>query len=116
MFNWSLISQAHFLAVAACDGRNAPVLTLMGQITADQHWGLGTIAGTRFKGGWGPFPTGKYLQRQIGLITTPDGVSAVAIAAEPDSGSYGDGVHDLNAIAGFLAEHLTTLPSGRCPR
>jgi hypothetical protein len=112
--DWSLISQAHFLAVAACDGRNAPVLALMGQVAADQRWGLGTIPSTRFKGGWGPFPSGKYLHRQIGLIATPAGVSAVAVAAEPDSGSYIDGVHALNDIASWLSVHLTMLPSGRC--
>ncbi len=112
--DWSLSSQARFLAVAACDSRNAPVLALMGQVAADQRWGLGTITGTPFKGGWGPDPSGSYLHRQFGLITTPTGVSAVAVAAEPDSGSYADGVRNLNDVAAWLAEHLTMLPSGRC--
>lgn len=112
--DWSLIDQSHFLAAAACDGRNAPVLTLMGQVEADQQWGLGTIAGTRLKGGWGPSPSGKYLQRQVGLITTPAGFSAVAVAAEPYSGSYGDGIRSLDDVAHWLSDHLSILPSGQC--
>ncbi|MCW2526058.1 MAG: hypothetical protein JWM76_918, partial [Pseudonocardiales bacterium] len=112
--DWSLTDQAHFLAVAACDVRNSPVLTLMGQVVADQQWGLGTIAGARFKGGWGPFPSGKYLDRQIGWISTPAGLSAVAVAAEPYSGSSDDGVRSLNDIAAWLSDHVAMLPSGQC--
>jgi hypothetical protein len=111
---WSLTNQARFLAVAACDVRNAPVLTLMGQVIADQQWGMGTMAGTRFKGGWGPFPSGKYLDRQFGLVATPAGLTAVAVAAEPYSGSDNDGIRSLNEIATWLSGHLAMLPSGQC--
>jgi hypothetical protein len=112
--DWSLSEQVRFLSVAACDSRNAPVLTLMGHVAKDQRWGLGNIAGTRFKGGWGPSVSGAYLERQIGLIATPTGVSAVAVAAETTSGSYTDAVRDLNVIARWLLDHLAMLPSGHC--
>jgi hypothetical protein len=112
--DWPLIQQVRFLSVAACDSRNTPVLTLMGQIAQDQRWGLGTIARTKFKGGWGPSRAGKYLERQIGLVTTPTGTSAVAIAAEPYSGSSEDGITALNQIADWLTDHIVMLPSGRC--
>jgi hypothetical protein len=46
---------------------------LMGQATADQRWGLGTLPGARYKGGWGPSPDGRYLVRQIDIIDTPSG-------------------------------------------
>lgn len=111
---WSLTDQARFMSIAACDSRNSPVLTLMGEVEQGQRWGLGTVAGTPFKGGWGPSPSGKYLERQIGLITTPTGVSAVAVAAEPDSGSYTDGIRNLNEIAKWLLDHIAMLPSGHC--
>ncbi|MFN8033217.1 MAG: hypothetical protein U0Q47_07960 [Mycobacterium sp.] len=111
---WSLNDQAHFLAVAACDQRNVPVLTLMGQVDTSQLWGLGTLAGIRFKGGWGPYPSGRYLQRQMGLVTTPTGLSAVAIAAEPNSGTYNDAIRSLDSIASWLSRHLGMLPAGRC--
>jgi hypothetical protein len=112
---WPLTGQVRFLSVAACDSRNSQVLTLMGQIKPDQRWGLGTIAGARFKGGWGPSPADKYLARQMGLIITPTGTSAVAIAAEPYSGSLTDGIGALNRIAEWLSDHTVMLPSGRCP-
>jgi hypothetical protein len=113
--DWPLTAQAHFLSVASCESRNAPVLALMGQIANDQRWGLGTISGTRFKGGWGPSPSLKYLVRQMGLLITPTGISVAAIAAEPYSGSFADGISALNQIADWLADHIVALPSGRCP-
>ena len=60
----------------------------MGQVEPSQTWGIGGIPGSEFKGGWGPSPSGKYLVRQIGVLTTPAGNIAVAIAAEPESGSF----------------------------
>lgn len=113
--DWPLTQQLRFLSAAACDHRNIPVVSLMGQIEKDQRWGLGTIAGTKFKGGWGPSPEGKYLVRQMGLIATSAGVSAVAVAVEPYSGSLTDGIRALNQIAEWLADHIVTLPSARCP-
>lgn len=112
--DWPLTAQTRFLSVAACDSRNEPVLALMGRIEQAQRWGLGTIAGTRFKGGWGPYPSRKYLERQMGLITTPTGISAVAAAVEPHSGSFEDGVAALDQIADWLSDHIVMLPSGQC--
>ncbi|BDB41929.1 serine hydrolase [Mycobacterium kiyosense] len=51
---WSLANQAHFTANAFCDKRNDPIFDLMAQIQQQQTWGIGTMAGARFKGGWGP--------------------------------------------------------------
>ncbi|MFO7164081.1 serine hydrolase [Mycolicibacterium hassiacum] len=110
---WSLDHQATFLASAACDPRDQPVLELMGQIEPSQHWGLGQLPGARFKGGWGPSPEGAYLVRQYGVIG--DGSTVVAIAVEPASGSFDDGVQALTRIAQWLDERLAELPSGRCP-
>jgi hypothetical protein len=113
--DWPLINQARFMSWATCDDRNTPVLTLMGRIERDQRWGLGNIPGTRFKGGWGPSTTNKYLVRQMGLVTTPTGSSVVAVAAQPYSGAYNDGIRILNQVANWLADHIVALPSGRCP-
>jgi hypothetical protein len=112
--DWSLIDQSRFLSATACDSRNEPVLALMGQVIPKQRWGIGTIAGTRFKGGWGPSLTGRWLVRQFGLINTPDGVSVVAIAAEPGSGTIDDGIADLTEIAQWLQARIRSLPAGRC--
>jgi hypothetical protein len=112
--DWSLTDQARFLAFAACDNRNKLIFALMGQVEPDQRWGIGTVAGTRFKGGWGPSISGSYLVRQIGLLSGPNGTTAVAIAAQPASGSFADGTRDLTAISDWLSAHMTSLPAGHC--
>ncbi|MGH3970205.1 MAG: hypothetical protein ACRDTV_19320, partial [Mycobacterium sp.] len=104
--DWSLADQARFISRAVCDKRNAPIFDLMGHVEPDQSWGIGKIPGTQFKGGWGPSPTGKYLVRQIGILKTPTGRVAVAIAAEPASGSFADGTQDLTEVARWLTDHL----------
>lgn len=111
---WPLADQEHFLSQAACDARNTPVLQLMRHIEPSQRWGLGTLDGTEFKGGWGPSTAGKYLVRQFGLISTPDGGLAVALAAQPASGSFDDGIAVLNSIAKWISLHLQQLPAGNC--
>jgi hypothetical protein len=111
---WSPANQVRFLTNAFCDKRNDPVFTLMGEVDPQQSWGIGSIAGTQFKGGWGPSSQGKYLVRQFGVLTTPTGKIAVAIAAEPASGSFDDGRAALDKTATWLKDHLGQLPTGRC--
>lgn len=111
---WSLTDQEQFLAKAACDSRNASVLNLMMHIEADQRWGLGTIQGSAFKGGWGPSKLGKYLVRQFGIVRAPRGTFTVAMAAESVTGSFDDGVAALNAIARWVSSHLQQWPVGTC--
>jgi hypothetical protein len=112
--DWALANQVRFISYAACQGSDEPILNLMGEVETDQRWGLGTIVQTRFKGGWGPSPTGQYLVRQMGVLTTPAGQTAVAVAAQPASGSFNDGTQDLTEISTWLTQHLGALPVGRC--
>jgi hypothetical protein len=111
---WPLTDQVRFISVAFCDKANAPVFALMGQVQHDQSWGIGTVSGSRFKGGWGPSPTGGYLVRQVGVLNSPAGAIAVALAAQPASGQFDDGVAALTQMASWLTVHLTALPTGRC--
>jgi hypothetical protein len=113
---WSLANQIRFIAGAFCDRAYEPIFHLMSQVAPNQTWGIGDIPGAEFKGGWGPSPSGKYLVRQIGVLTTPAGNVAVAIAAEPASGSFDDGTHDLGEVAKWLIAHLGALPAGQCGR
>jgi hypothetical protein len=112
--DWPLTEQARFTSASFCDKANAPVFDLMGQIVAGQSWGIGNIPGTRYKGGWGPSPSGNYLVRQIGVLAGPNGMVAVALAAQPASGKFDDGVADLNEMANWLHNHLGALPAGHC--
>jgi len=111
---WSLVDQVKFTAGAFCNSANDPIFTLMTQVEADQKWGIGNVAGAPFKGGWGPSPAGKYLVRQFGVLSGPAGKVAVAIAAEPASGSFEDGTNDLGHVAKWLTDHLGALPAGGC--
>jgi hypothetical protein len=112
--DWLLPNQARFMSVAVCDSRNAPIFALMGHVEPDQSWGIGAIGDTRFKGGWGPSPSGSYLVRQIGILNAPTGMIAVAIAAQPASGSFDDGTRDLTEVGNWLTAHLASIPAGRC--
>jgi hypothetical protein len=112
--DWPLTEQVRFTSAAFCDNANKPVFDLMGRIEPGQSWGIGTIPGTQFKGGWGPSPTGNYLVRQIGVLTAPNGKVAVALAAQPASGKFDDGIADLNAMADWLKTNLGALPAGQC--
>jgi hypothetical protein len=111
---WSLTNQARFTAGAVCDPANASVFQLMGQVVTDQRWGLGLIPNTRFKGGWGPSPTGSYLVRQLGVLEMPTGLTTVAVATQPASGLFADGTEELTEASKWLTQHLAALPVGRC--
>jgi hypothetical protein len=114
--DWSLTNQATFLAAAACDPRNRPVLDLMGQVTGDQRWGLGALPDAKIKGGWGPAPSGRYLVRQIAVVPAGQkGLMVVAMAAEPDSGSFADGTRVLTQIGEWLRARVDALPAAKCP-
>ena len=112
--DWKLADQVRFLSKAACDSRDGPVFNMMGEITPDQRWGLAVIPNAPYKGGWGPSPSGSYLVRQIGLVSTPAGTAAIAIAAQPSSGTFSDGIAELTRIAGWIQAHIDELPAGRC--
>jgi hypothetical protein len=111
---WSLSNQARFTAAAVCDSGNAPIFALMGQVEDGQSWGLGVIPDTQFKGGWGPSTAGSYLVRQLGVLKTPAGLTAVAVATEPASGSFNDGANELTEVAKWLMTHGAELPAGQC--
>jgi hypothetical protein len=112
--DWSLTDQVRFTSVAVCNSANAPIFALMGRVEQDQRWGIGTIPGVRFKGGWGPSPTGSYLVRQLGVLRAPNWDIAVALAAQPASGKFDDGTATLTAMATWLTAHLGELPAGQC--
>jgi hypothetical protein len=112
--DWSLTNQALFLSAAACDPGDGPVLSLMGKVESEQKWGLGVLPDTKFKGGWGPSLAERYLVRQIGIVPSPKGLTVVAIATEPESGSFDDGTKELTDIANWLQAHRDDLPGAQC--
>ena len=106
---WPLVDQARFAAAMLCRDDTAPVLSLMGQVSPGQSWGLGQLPRARVKGGWGPDESGEYTVRQFGIVDTGSGHVAVAVAAIHDSGTFDDGVAVLNEVATWLEPRLAAL-------
>ncbi|WP_378732789.1 hypothetical protein [Nocardia brasiliensis] len=112
---WTLANQVRFASRLPCLPDTFRVTELMSEIIPDQAWGLGTLPGAAFKGGWGPDDdTGIYTVRQFGVVPTPSGMVAVALAAQADSGTYDDATAILSRLAGLLGRHLTELRGGTC--
>jgi hypothetical protein len=112
--HWTLGDAARFASALPCLPQAGNVLTLMGQITPSQRWGLGVIPGVAFKGGWGPTSRGGYLVRQLGVRTAADGSHlGISIMVRSPAG-FGPGTTDLTRIAEWLRGQLATLPTGHC--
>lgn len=112
--DWSLPNQLRFAAALPCLPGADTVLAMMGKITASQQWGLGHLDNSAFKGGWGPDANGNYLVRQFGLVNTPSGQIAIAVAAQSNSGTYEGGTAVLNRLADLVSKHLSELMGGTC--
>lgn len=111
---WPLARQATFAAHLPRIAGAGPVVELMGQLIDDHRWGL-AADGTAAKGGWGPGRGGGLLVRQFGIVSTPAGQVGVALAAEPDDGTFDTGIDTLNRMRHWLAAHKCELSGGGTP-
>lgn len=110
---WRIEDQSRFAASLPCRSEAAAVYELMGQIDPSQQWGLGTIDGTRFKGGWGDQTDGS-LSRQLGVVPLGSrGAVAVSIVSRTPAGGVSAN-RDLDALARMLRDNADRLPAGRC--
>jgi hypothetical protein len=106
---WSLELQELFMSRLAAGCVGSPVssdyvLGLMGEVSSDT-WGLGSAGlPARWKGGWGPGTDGRYLVRQMGILTVGGAETVVTLAALPDDGSFETGQSMATAVAQFAAE------------
>lgn len=110
---WSLDGQVRFIAGLACTREPAAtaVLREMRAVTPGQRWGLGAVPGAAIKGGWGPQRDGRYVVRQVGLVTLSGRTYAVALAAVTRTGTFDDGVRALDELTAWLrAAPLPTAP------
>lgn len=111
---WPLADQARYAAATVCADPDDPVTAMMGEIAPGQSWGLGTVPGARFKGGWGPEPGGAYLARQFGVIDTEIGPVAVAIAAIADAGDFDSATVLTTRVTDWLVDRTALLPGPSC--
>lgn len=110
---WALVDQVRFAQGIACSPASATVVSVMGQVTGSQRWGLGSLPSANFKGGWGPDTSGRYLVRQFGIVTIGGKRVAVAVAVEPRDGTFGTGTAALSSIARWLGSQDISGP-GHC--
>ncbi len=114
---WTATDQSRVVAALACssDPSARVVYRLMGQVEAGQSWGLGRRAGSHFKGGWGPDRAGRYLVRQMGVLSVNGSpILGVSILAKPADGSFAAGIIQVDAVAAWLSKHLHAFPTGHC--
>jgi hypothetical protein len=103
---WPLGRQARFAARLPSLDDAAAVVSLMGDLTPAQRWGL-AAKGFAAKGGWGPGVRGDYLVRQFGIVPTASGPVGVALAAL--ARTFENGVEVLDAMTDWLAAHVAEL-------
>lgn len=108
---WSLADQATFTASLPCLAGSTEVTSAMSRVVPGQGWGLGTIEGARFKGGWGPTPDG-YVIRQLGIIPGAKGDTAIALQVR--GGDHAADTEVASELAAVLREHSGQLPTGSC--
>lgn len=109
--HWRLRDQTRFASQLPCLAGSGTVTDAMGRVVDGQRWGLGTVDGARFKGGWGSTPEG-YVVRQLGVV--PGAKGDVAVALQVRTGTHEQGTAIAGELADALADHLRRLPSGRC--
>ncbi|MFT4088566.1 MAG: hypothetical protein QM658_15700 [Gordonia sp. (in: high G+C Gram-positive bacteria)] len=118
---WTLADQSVFAAHLPCMPSAATELRFMNQVDGNQQWGVARPADrtvtSAVKGGWGPASdaSGKYVVRQLGVITTARGQYGVSLAALPASGSFGDGKAMVTRLGKWLLTSLNSLQAGTCP-
>jgi len=111
--DWALAEQHRLMSLMAggCilrDGSASYVLQLMGEVVRGQRWGLGTSGvSSRFKGGWGPGPDGRYVVRQFGLLEpSKRNRVVVTMAAEPADGQFASGTRMLDQVARWTTQNV----------
>lgn len=90
----------------------AEVVDEMERVTRGQRWGLGRLPSAAFKVGWGPDPADRSLVRRFGIVPPNGHLVAVALAAEPTSGSFVDGVRALDRMADWLSRPIHPTSGG----
>ncbi|WP_245569771.1 hypothetical protein [Gordonia shandongensis] len=117
---WATTDQSVFAANLPCLDGADPVLRNMGSVAANQRWGLARSTSrtvrTAVKGGWGPVSdeTGRYVVRQLAVVTTSRGSMGVSLVALPKSGTFVDGQRMLTRMAGWVRKNLRHLTVGAC--
>lgn len=114
--HWNTTNQVVVLRDLSCSAEGGEVVGLMRQVGGDQRVGFGADPKAAIKGGWGPDPQGRYLARQIAVVTRGSASYAVAVVAVPRDGRFDTGLAALDQVAAWLTPRLGDVgPGYRCP-
>lgn len=112
--DWSTEQSAIFTFGLPCIAGAEPVLDQMQYLGGNQQWGMAPYAGVAAKGGWGPDPDGRYLVRQIALVTNNFGNFGISLAAKPADGSFESGQAMLDHLGAWIEQHRDAISGGHC--
>lgn len=111
---WSVEDRAVFASNLPCISGAESVLDLMGNIVESQSYGLGRLAGARFKGGWGPDLNGNYQVSQLGRIPVESGDVSIAITVSPAAGTYEASQEMADMVANGLLPEIDQFSVSDC--
>ncbi|MDF0529128.1 hypothetical protein P0W64_15190 [Tsukamurella sp. 8F] len=115
---WTNANASNFAAGLACVPQGQAVLALMKGVDATQQWGAASLPGAAVKGGWMPTSgdekdkDGAYFVRQIAVVQTGRGQTAIAMSTTAKS--YTAGTQALDRIGAWLRANQSKLPAGHC--
>ncbi|GAA4401040.1 hypothetical protein [Tsukamurella soli] len=108
---WTNANEATFAAHLACIRGAGPVMALMRGVDGTQRWGAATLPGAAVKGGWSP-SGGRYVVRQMAVISTPTGQAGVSMSTVAPTFTAGTRV--LDRVGAWLRANQAQLPGGHC--
>lgn len=108
---WRVEDQTRFTADLPCLAGSGAVTEPMGRVVDGQRWGLGQVAGARYKGGWGQTPEG-YVVRQLGVVPGAKGDTAVTLQVR--AGNHEEGTAIADELGAAVGEQAPRLPGGTC--
>lgn len=111
---WPKDQAAIFAFGLPCIAGAASVIDGMRNLGLNQQWGLAPYADVAAKGGWGPELDGRYLVRQLALVTNNTGTFGTSLAAKPADGSFDTGKAMLNALGTWVDQRRNDIASGHC--
>ena len=75
---------------------------------------LHLFADVAAKGGWGPESDGRYLVRQLALVTNDSGTFGASLTAKPADGSFETGQAMMDALGSWISRRRNDIAGGHC--
>ena len=111
--DWTLETQNRYMAALAGDCLADESITdyLLDQMSmtgGEDSFGIGAAGvPAKWKGGWGPGTDGKYLVRQMGVMTVDGKDMVVNLAVIPDDGTFESGQAMATEMATWASQNLS---------